>query len=272
VALSALERLQTPERLIVVTAASSNHFGALVQMLGSLRRLDARVECYDIGLTADEWHRLPRWTGARFHRFAYDRYPRHMNVEINAGEYAWKPVIVAQVVEHARTQADPPDVLWADAGCFFHALGPIASRIATSGGLWVRTSAGVMREWTHPGMFEYLGVAPEVFGDQPNADATLVGFATGSGTPASRDAVYRNIVLPWQACAMTKECIAPGGSSRANHRQDQAVLSYLVHRAGYAFATDTRQQIGIRTKCDRWFYHYIGFSVPPCVYARTCLA
>ena len=241
-------------------------------MLESLRRLGARVECYDIGLTADEWSRLPRWRGARFHRFAYDRYPPHMNVEINAGEYAWKPVIVAEVVERARSEVRVPDVLWADAGCYFDALEPIAKRVASSKGLWVRTSAGVMRDWTHPLMFEYLSVAADEYGGKPNADATLVGFGVGSGSPASREAVYRNIVLPWRTCAMTKACIAPAGSSRKNHRQDQAVLSYLVHQAGYAFATDTREQIGVRCKCDRWFYHYVGFNVPPCVYARTCLA
>jgi hypothetical protein len=261
-----------PERLIVVTAASSNHFGALLQMLESLRQLGARVECYDIGLTDDERRRLPQWDGARFYRFEYERYPPHMRVEINAGEYAWKPVIVAEVVERVRREPVVPDVLWADAGCYFHALGPIAGRIASSRGLWVRTSAGVMREWTHPLMFDYLGVSAAEYGERPNADATLVGFGIGSGSAASRETVYRNVILPWRDCAMVKECIAPAGSSRKNHRQDQAVLSYLVHRAGYVFATDTRDDIGIRCKCDRWFYHYIGFGVPSRVYARTCLA
>ena len=53
------------------------------------------------------------------------RYPAHMNVAVNAGEYAWKPVIVAEVVDRVRAGGEPRDVLWADAGCFFHALEPI---------------------------------------------------------------------------------------------------------------------------------------------------
>ena len=258
--------------LIVVTAASSNHAGALRQMLESLRHLDARVECYDLGLTEDEARALPRWDGLAYHRFDYSAYPPFMNVAVNAGEYAWKPVIVADVVERARSAERPGDVLWADAGCYFHALPPIAAKIADSGGLWVRTSAGTMREWTHPGMFEYLNADPAEFGDKRNADATLVGFAIGSATPPEREAVYRDIVLPWRACAMAKDCIAPGGSSRKNHRQDQAALSYLVHRAGYPFAHDTPRELGVRCKCDRWFYHYVGFDVPSSLYARTCLA
>jgi hypothetical protein len=258
--------------LIVVTAASSNHAGALCQMLESLRRLDARVECYDIGLTADEARALPRWDGMVYHRFDYGAYPAFMNAAVHAGEYAWKPVIVAEVVEWARAGERPRDVLWADAGCYFHALQPIADKVAQSGGLWVRASAGTMREWTHPGMFAHLGADPAAFGDRPNADATLVGFATGSAPPSAREALYRDVVLPWKVCAMARDCIAPAGSSRSNHRQDQAVLSYLVHRAGHPFAQDTPDDLQVRTKCDRWFYHYIGFGVPPGLYSRTCLA
>jgi hypothetical protein len=259
-------------KLIVVTAASSNHAGALRQMLESLRRLGARVECYDIGLTAGEARALPRWDGFFYHRFDGAAYPAYMNAARNAGEYAWKPVIVAEVVERVRSSDDPSDVLWADAGCYFHALQPMTDRLKETRGLWVRPSAGVMREWTHPRMFEYLGVDPDEYGEKRNADATLVGFAVGSAAPSDREALYRNVILPWKACALVKDCIAPSGSSRKNHRQDQAVLSYLVHRAGYPFAGDTRHELGVRTKCDRWFYHYLGFDVPACVYARTCLS
>jgi uncharacterized protein DUF1647 len=257
--------------LVVVTAASSNHFGALRQMLGSLRDLDARVECYDIGLTATQARGLPRWERVEHHTFDYAVHPPHLNVAVNAGEYAWKPAIVAAVIERARASAQPYDVLWADAGCFFHSLEAIAARVAVSGGLWVRTSAGTMRDWTHPAMFRALGADPSEYLTRPNADATLVGFAVGSATAGEREAVYRQIVLPWKACAMDRDCIAPRGSSRKNHRQDQAVLSYLVHRGGYRFATATCRELEVRCKCDRWFYHYTGFGAPPWIYARTCL-
>jgi hypothetical protein len=257
--------MSRPE-LIVVTAASSNHAGALKMMMESLARLDAEVDCYDLGLTDDERGALPHWSRARLHTFDYASYPPYMDVNVNAGEYAWKPVIVGDVIDRVRAQSRPADVLWADAGCFFHAIDRMADRIAQCEALWVRTSAGTMRQWTHPAMFAHLGVDPDAYGDKPNADATLVGFNL------QNPSVYDAIVEPWRRCAMVKDCIAPSGSSRANHRQDQAVLSYLVHRAGYPFATDTAQDLGVRTKCDRWFYNYFGYHVPAGVYARTCLA
>jgi hypothetical protein len=257
--------------LVIVTAASSNHFGSLCYLLESLRACDARVECYDIGLTGEEVGALPRWAGLFYHKFDFASHPAHMDVSVNAGEYAWKPVIVADVVERIRRDGVLDDVLWTDAGSYFHALEPIARRIRSSRGLWVRPSSGTMREWTHPLMFEYLDADARAYADRRNADATLVGFATGSQAPEIRERVYHDIIVPWKACAMSRACIAPPGSSRKNHRQDQAVLSYLTHKTGFDFAADTGAAIGVRCKCDRWFYHYIGFTLPAPVYARCCL-
>jgi hypothetical protein len=254
-----------------VTAASSNHAGPLRFLLESLRRLDASVDCYDLGMTAGEVRTLPRWDRLTLRPFNYAAYPPHLDVAVNAGEYAWKPVIVADVVDRTRARGDGEDVLWCDAGSYFHDLQPMADRIRASGGLWVRRSSGTMREWTHPLTLAYLHADVQAFADRPNADATLIGFATGHPDLAVRERVYREVVAPWKICALAKDCIAPPGSSRKNHRQDQAVLSYLVHRAGYAIAADTQSAIGVRCKCDRWFYEYLGFNVPAAVYARCCL-
>jgi hypothetical protein len=35
------------------------------------------------------------------------------------------------------------------------------------------------------------------------------------------------------ACSANRDCIAPKGSSRDNHRQDQAALTVLIHLNGY---------------------------------------
>ncbi len=255
----------------IVTAASSNHAGPLRYLLASLQRLDARVDCYDLGLTAAERAALPRWPGLSVRAFDYAAYPAHMNVEINAGEYAWKPAIVAEVIDDVRASGSPQNVLWCDAGTYFHALAPLERRIAASDGVWVRMSSGTMGQWTHQAMFEHLGADGSRFASQPNADATLIGFATGHASEEVRERVYRDVVMPWKACAMTRDCIAPPGSSRRNHRQDQAMLSYLLHRGGFAFADEPGASLGVRCKCDRWFYRWIGFHVPAPIYARSCL-
>lgn len=240
-------------------------------MLASLKRLDADVDCVDLGLTAAEHDRLPRWRGLTIRSFDYAAHPPHMNVTVNAGEYAWKPVIVAEAAARERASARPRHVLWADAGSYFEALDPITRAIDESDGVWLRQSSGTVADWTHPGMFAFLNEDGARFAARPNADATLVGLATGHRRAPIRESVHRDIVEPWKACAMTRDCIAPAGSSRRNHRQDQAVLTYLVHKAGHAFASATHADLRIRCKCDRWFYRYIGFNVPASFYSRCCL-
>src|SRR5262249_43282789 len=208
--------------------------------------LGAGVECYALGLPAPGVRALPRWDGLFYHKFDYASHPPHMNVAVNAGEYAWKPAILSDVVERTRATAEPQDVLWSDAGSYFEALEPIARRIRESEGLWVRTSSGTMRTWTHPSMLAHFHASLDDYGDRPNADATLIGFATGHPSTSVRERVYRDVIAPWKACAMARDCIAPPGSSRRNHRQDQAALSYLVHKARFGFAHDTRRDVAVR--------------------------
>src|SRR5262249_33816652 len=150
-------------------------------------------------------------------------------------------------------------------------LEPIAAAIDRSRGVWLRRSSGKVADWPHPGMFAFLGEDPSRFADRPNADATLIGFATGHPSPEARESVYRDVIEPRAACASARGCIAPAGSSRKNHRQDQAVLTYLVHKTGYDFSSAARDAVRVRCKCDRWFYRYIGFNVPASLYSRCCL-
>jgi hypothetical protein len=47
-----------------------------------------------------------------------------------------------------------------------------------------------------------------------------------------RDGRYEELARPWYECALTRQCIAPDGSNRRNHRQDQAALTVLAYLSG----------------------------------------
>ena len=51
--------------------------------------------------------------------------------------------------------------------------------------------------------------------------AGFMGYAKGSHA-------YINILLPLVHCAMDKMCIAPPGTNRSNHRQDQTALNSIL--------------------------------------------
>lgn len=63
-------------------------------MLYSLRELNAHVIFYDLGITAQQFHSLVEWPGLEVVHFDFRKYPVHVNINVNAGEYAWKPIIL----------------------------------------------------------------------------------------------------------------------------------------------------------------------------------
>ncbi|KAF9106719.1 hypothetical protein BGX27_009047 [Mortierella sp. AM989] len=95
-------------------------------------------------------------------------------------------------------------------------------------GLWTAQSQDNMYAWTHPGMLSYYHDSLDSFAkDETNCNAAAVAFDVRNTT------VRNGIMKEWVQCSHTKECIAPEGSSRENHRQDQAALTYLVKTMGF---------------------------------------
>jgi len=58
-------------------------------------------------------------------------------------------------------------------------------------------------------------------------NGAIIGFSR-------RGRAYADLLLPWVECANDERCIAPPGSSRSNHRQDQAALTMLAELRDFA--------------------------------------
>jgi hypothetical protein len=87
----------------------------------------------------------------------------------------------------------------------------------------------------------------------------------------------------WRECSLDVECIAPSGSHRGNHRQDQAALTVLAWLHGL-HATCTRQIVPLLTHVEAMQVRCAGdggvgdgggaleFGVAALVVALVCLA
>ena len=53
------------------------------------------------------------------------------------------------------------------------------------------------------------------------------------GVSSLHDNVVKLIIKPWLDCANLAECIAPNGSDKSNHRQDQTVLNAILVSLAY---------------------------------------
>jgi hypothetical protein len=210
--------------MVVVTGSDSSHFLSLCQFLASVRRHEPKLRtvAFDFGLTdAERQHLSSEFPDVDLRRFDFSAYPDYFNIKVKAGEYAWKPVIVSDIMNEFHC-----DVCWMDAGNMLS--GPLITlrKVISRLGMYSPASAGTVGDWTHPGTLHYLN-APASITAEHNLNGACV--AVSWDHPQARQ-----LIDQWRDCALVHDCIAPPGSSRINHRQDQAVLSVLAHQSGLA--------------------------------------
>ncbi len=225
--------------MLLVTGADHTHGASLRQMLASVGRHepDLRVVVYDLGLTAWQRWRIGKRRQLEWRRFEFEQYPAYFDIKVNAGEFAWKPVIIADLLEEA---GEP--VLWLDAGAVVTEPLTALRAAVRRCGFYSPRSSGTIVDWTHPKVLAYFRLDADWARDKPNLRGGCVAF-----DPSFEAA--RELARRWRQGALVKECIAPEGSDRKNHRQDQALLTVLAHLAGLADASDPNV-LGFKTHQD----------------------
>lgn len=230
---------RVPAGMTIVTGADSSHFNSLLQLLASLRRYEptSDIVVYDLGLTEAERCLLrAMYPLVDCRVFDYRRWPAYVNIKVNAGEYAWKPIIIADLMDECRGR-----LLWLDAGCAItqplYRIRNVLARV----GLYTPHSCATVGAMTHPSTLAYMSANEEMLARRQVAGTVV---AVDHGVPEARQLIRR-----WKELALVKECIAPTGSDRSNHRQDQAVLSVLVYQSSFADRMPTGY-LGFKTHQD----------------------
>lgn len=208
--------------LTLVTAADTSHAQSLLNFLVSVQRHEpgTRVVIYDLGMTHAELAELKSRFGYEVRTFDFAKYPAFFNIGIASGEYAWKSQLVRDVA------LETSEILcWMDAGNIV--IEPLSRirREALRSGYYCPQSAGTVSDWTHPGTLSYFGLPATWKSKLPNLNTACVAFDM-------RSSLGTKLVHEWAEYATVCECIAPAGSSRANHRQDQALFTVLAYREG----------------------------------------
>lgn len=216
--------LRKRDELTIVTAASMNHSKSLIQFLSSVsihRVRFARLVVYDLGLDPMVLDILSNIIdGIEIRKFDYGRHPDYFDIQRNAGEYAWKPVIIEEVASETR---DGGVILWCDAGnMVIDDLTPLR-RLMKDTCIYTPESIGTIAQWTHYKTCSFFDIDPaDTIKQMTMRNAALCAFRLIPET--------RGFLHEWARCAGIRECIAPRGSDRSNHRQDQSILSILFYR------------------------------------------
>ncbi|CAG8732597.1 1799_t:CDS:2 [Dentiscutata erythropus] len=215
----------------IVTAASSNHWCQLTNWINHMNNLqlflpkyiNPRIIIYNLGL--NKQHRI-KLEAIKFYKkftelrdFDFSKYPKFWDLQKNKtsrGEYGWKVGIIKEI-----SMEFPGFLIWTDSGTLFSQkiFENLPEILKLYNGFISPESDGTMDKWTHPGVYKYFNEDGSKYINVSNCNAAALFFDTKK-TQYLIDELYK--------CALEKECIAPWGSSIKNHRQDQAILTYLI--------------------------------------------
>jgi len=210
-------------RVAFVTGADSSHFRSLMQLLGSLSRNEksSEVYCWDLGLNQSELVELTRtYPNVHLRTFDYSKFPKFFDIKVEAGQYAWKPQAINDTYREMRSRLHKPVLIWADAGNIVFRRLTWARLFASKHGVYSPFSTGTIRDWTHPRTKEHFKIDSQQE-LRRNSHGALIAFDLSS--PIALD-----VLDVWAKSSLERDVIAPKGSSRKNHRQDQAVLSCIL--------------------------------------------
>lgn len=210
----------------IVSGASQNHYNTIINFIKSFifyyHNIDnVSLVIYDLGINQDDWEKVRYMfrdeNNIIWKKFDYLLYPSYLNININAGEYAWKPVILYDTCEEFKGI-----VIWMDSGnLILKRLDKFFNHISKNY-IYSGESSGDIKKWTHELTLQYMNCDPSNY-NLTNRNGACIGVNYEIDW-------VRTFVSEWKNLALTKECIAPHGSSRQNHRQDQAILTVLYYK------------------------------------------
>lgn len=149
------------------------------------------------------------------------------------------------VYKHKKDYSDVPVLLWMDTGDMVSPkfMQDIQKLVATNGGFYSPRSSGTLATLTHPDIYPALSIDDaSPYQDYANCNGALAAFS-----PAFEP--VHKLMDDWWDCAAKKSCIAPEGSNRMNHRQDQSALTIIAARDGF-FCSRSPQDYGGRVHMD----------------------
>lgn len=219
-------------KTIIISGADTTHFKSLLQLLTNLKDIfghnsGLKIVIWDLGLTEEQLKELQSNFNRLcvFYKFEFKNYPDWVNIRINAGEYAWKPILIAETMK--MEGKGKQYLVWLDSGNLVSSkdLFRVLLRNLQKSLIYSSITSGLVTDWTHPKMLEYMNVKKWGF--------DLLGFKNRNGALLGFNIQKKEVVElinDFSQLALIKDCIAPQDSSRQNHRQDQALFTLLYYK------------------------------------------
>jgi hypothetical protein len=216
------EKKTYTEEFIFITAADSEYYEPCLSLVKNIRLLDPtnKIVVYNLGLTSKQTSILTKIDNLNLIEFQFENYPSFIKEkklpDNRLGNYAWKAVIISEVLKNYTG-----NIIWLDSACILDDKIDLIKRIIVSKGLFFVKATGNIEEWTH---LQTLKIMDAV--KLANKDCVMSGIIGIN----SQNAAAKALIFDWVRYSLNEECIAPKGSSRLNHRQDQSIFQILVYK------------------------------------------
>ena len=233
----------------LLTCANKDYFNALKQFIKNVKEVNIDFDnfiVYDIGLTSDqenELYILQAEYGFYIYKLDFSKYPEHVNLNLEKwnginNTYAFKPIIIYNVLQKINVP-----LIYLDCGCgFTMETIDITLNNISKNHFYINISnhknSIESLELNHPDTLKHFGIK----------NTEIISCLPGFLGVDYNDNNVKNIINEWYKYSLDRKIIAPNDSNRNNHRQDQSVLSCILHNNKYNYS------LNIKVPFSPWKY------------------
>jgi hypothetical protein len=206
-----------------VTACNQRYFNNWLFVYNNIHKLYPEADIYFFDLGCDDPEYIKKLDKVNYFYFDFSEYPDWFNVNNKSrGEWAWKSICIQRIRNLLIKSGKSDTVLfWSDSCNNFNEVNKNMEKYCRIHGLFSNTSSGSVQRWTVPKTIEALDGYKYI--DYPMRNAAYMGFYIKLGW-------VNEFIDELVISCLNKDVIAPEGSDRSNHRQDQSVMTLLYYK------------------------------------------
>lgn len=217
-----LKKPLNKKEFLILTGSDSTHFNSLINLLKTLKKYEKESEVIviNLGMETKELKFIKDNYKYKIINFNFMESPDFVSKRDKYGKlgsYAWKPISILKEFNNTSK-----NIIWLDAGCLINKNLKLLKGIIRKNGFYSPQSSDNIAKWSHKETLKKLQTENNIL-KKRNISGGIVGFSKNSKK-------VEELLISWYKYSITKEVIAPKGSSRLNHRQDQTILSVLMHK------------------------------------------
>jgi len=215
------------KKLTIVTAADESHYKSAKQLIISVQKTNKDVVIYFYDLEKESNFNIESIESSNFiyRKFDYSEYPSFFSKKYfseydnsyKLGYYAWKGVIVNIVAREVSGI-----LVWCDAGNVVKKKLSTIKKLVNHKKFYSPISSNRVVNWTYPTLIKDLNLSKEIL-NKRNLWSCFVCFDLTSK-------IGREMANCWSEWSQKQNLVAPIGSNRSNHRQDQTLITLLYYK------------------------------------------